>query len=104
MLHRRRSREVLETITIKLFQDENTPGPRLKPDEEYMGSLLDKYGDIISHNYRRQKISPDDPPPQPRLKIWGVCPPAKMGEKDKEPADSLTIWSKEELTFLIKNI
>jgi hypothetical protein len=67
---RRRSKGVLETITVKLFQDENAPGPRLKTDEEYVGSLLSKYGDVISHNYRREKISPDDPPPTPRLKIW----------------------------------
>lgn len=38
----RRSKEVLDTITIKLFQDKNTPGPRLKLDEEYVGSLIKK--------------------------------------------------------------
>jgi hypothetical protein len=66
---RRHSREVLETIIVKLFQDENALGPRLKPDEEYVGSLLSKYGDVIFHNYRRENVSPDDPPPTPHLKI-----------------------------------
>jgi hypothetical protein len=49
------SRAVLETITVKLFQDENAPGPKLKPDEKYVGSLINKYGDVISHNYRRRR-------------------------------------------------
>jgi hypothetical protein len=89
---------VLETITVKLFQDENVPGLRLKPDEEHVGSLLSKYGDVISRNYRREKISPDDPPPTPCLKIRGVRPPAKEGDKSKGPADSPKVYSKEELS------
>jgi hypothetical protein len=39
---------VLEMITVKLFQDENAPRPRLKIDEEYVGSLVSKYGDVIA--------------------------------------------------------
>ena len=32
---------------------------------------------MISHDYRRNKISLDEPPLQPRLKIYGVRTPAK---------------------------
>ena len=67
----------LEVFAIKLFQDENAPGPRLKPGEEYVHSWVTKEARIISHNYRRNKISPDEPPLQPRLTIFGVRPPAK---------------------------
>ena len=67
----------LEVFAIKLFQDENAPGPRLKPGEEYVHSWVIKEACIISHNYRRNKISPDEPPLQPRLTIFGVRPPAK---------------------------
>ena len=35
---------------------------------------------MISHEYRRNKISPDEPPLQPCLKIYGVRPPAKVGD------------------------
>jgi hypothetical protein len=48
-----------------------------------VGSLIDKYEDVICHNCRREKISPDDLPLQPFLKIWGVRPPAKKEDKDK---------------------
>jgi hypothetical protein len=92
---------VLEMVTVKLFQNDNAPGPRLKPDEEYVGSLL---SNVIFHNYRREKISPDDPPPMPCLKIWGVRPPAKEGDKSKGPADSPKVYSKEELIFLMRSL
>jgi len=36
-----------------------------------------KEGRIISHDYRRNKISPDEPPLQPRLTIFGLRPPAR---------------------------
>ena len=52
----------IEAIVVRLFQDENASGPR-KPGEEYVHSLLNKDGYVISHEYRREKISPDDPPP-----------------------------------------
>ena len=68
---------MLEVFIIKLFQDENAPGPRLKPDEEYVHSWVTKEGRIINHDYRRNKISPDEPPLQPRLTIFGVRPPAR---------------------------
>ena len=38
---------------------------------------MTKEGRIISHDYRRNKISPDEPPLQPRLTIFGVRPPAR---------------------------
>ena len=60
-----------------MFQDENAPGPRLKPDEEYVHSWVTKEGRIISHDYRHNKISPDEPPLQPCLTIFGVRPPAR---------------------------
>ena len=63
-----------------MFQDENAPRPRLKPDEEYVHSWMTKEGRIINHDYRRNKISPDELPLQPRLTIFGVRPPA--GAKD----------------------
>ena len=66
----------MEVFAVKLFQDENALGPRLKPDEEYVHSWMTKEGRIISHDYRRNKISPDEPPLQPRLTIFGVRPPA----------------------------
>ena len=72
----------IEAIVVRLFQDENASGPR-KPGEEYVHSLLNKDGYVISHEYRREKVSPDDTPQQPRLKIWGVRPPAK---KETRPA------------------
>ena len=53
----------IEVIDVCLFQDENAPGPRLNPGEEYVHSLLNKDGEVISHEYRREKISLDDPPP-----------------------------------------
>jgi hypothetical protein len=34
----RPSKKKLEVFAVKLFQDENAPGPRLKPDEEYVHS------------------------------------------------------------------
>ena len=71
------SKEKLEVFAVKLFQDENTPGPRLKPDEEYVHPWVTKEGRIISHDYRRNKISPNEPPLQPRLTIFGVRPPAR---------------------------
>ena len=72
----------IEAIVVRLFQDENASGPR-KPGEEYVHSLLNKDGYVISHEYRREKVSPDDTPQQPCLKIWGVRPPAK---KETRPA------------------
>ena len=38
---------------------------------------MTKEGRLISHDYRRNKISPDEPPLQPRLTIFGVRPPAR---------------------------
>jgi hypothetical protein len=73
----RPSKKKLEVFTVKLFQDENAPRPRLKPDEEYVHSWVTKECRIISHNYRRNKISPDEPPLQPHLTIFGVRPPAR---------------------------
>jgi hypothetical protein len=67
----------LEVFVVKLFQDENAPGPRLKPDKKYVHSWVTKEGHVISHDYRRNKISPDETPLQPRLTIFGVRPPAK---------------------------
>jgi len=73
----RPSKKKLEVFAIKLVQDENAPGPRLKPGEEYVHSWVTKEGRVISHKYRRDKISPNEPPLQPRLKIFGVRPPAR---------------------------
>ena len=73
----RPSKKKLEDFAIKLFQDENAPGPRLKPDEEYVHSWVTKEDRVISHDYRCNKISPDEPSLQPRLTIFGVWPPAK---------------------------
>ena len=56
---KRASKKKLEVFAVKLFQDENAPGPRLKPGEEYVHSWVTKDGDIISHDYRHNKISPD---------------------------------------------
>jgi hypothetical protein len=67
----------LKVFAVKLFQDENAPRPRLKPDEEYVHSWITKEGRVISHDYRRNKISPDELPLQPRLTIFGVRPLAK---------------------------
>ena len=67
----------MEVFAVKLFQDENAPRPRLKPDEEYVHSWVTKEGRIISHEYWRNKISLDEPPLQPGLTIFGVRPPAK---------------------------
>jgi hypothetical protein len=73
----RPSKKKLEVYAVKLFQDENALGPRLKPDKEYVHSWVTKEGRVISHDYRRSKISPDEPPLQPRLTIFRVRPPAK---------------------------
>ena len=59
-------RRNIEVIAV-FFQDENMPGPQLMSYEKYVHSLLNKYGDVISHEYRREKISPNNPLPQPRL-------------------------------------
>jgi len=59
----KKAKKNIEVIDVCLFQDENAPGPRLNPGEEYVHSLLNKDGDVISHEYRREKISLDDPPP-----------------------------------------
>ena len=45
----RPSKKKLEVFAVKLFQDENALGPRLKPDEEYVHSWVTKEGRIISH-------------------------------------------------------
>jgi hypothetical protein len=58
----RPSKKKLEVFVVKLFQYENAHEPRLKPDEEYVHSWVTKEGQIISHDYRRNKISPDEPP------------------------------------------
>ena len=42
-----------------------------------MHSWVTKEGRIISHDYRHNKISPDEPPLQPRLTIFGVRPPSR---------------------------
>ena len=68
----RHSKKKLEVYAVKLFEDENALGPRLKPDEEYVHSWITKEGRVISHDYRRNKISPDEPPLQPCLTIFGV--------------------------------
>jgi hypothetical protein len=74
-----------------LFQDENAPGPRLKPDEEYVHSWVTKEGRIISHDYRRNKISPDELPLQPHLTIFGVRPPARAEDyQDKSEIRKLS--------------
>jgi len=67
----------LEVFTVKLVQEEDAPVPRQKPGEEYVHSWVTKEGRMISHEYRRNKISLDEPPLQPRLQIFGVRPPAK---------------------------
>ena len=79
----RKAKKTIEMIVVQLFQDENAPDPRLKPGEKYVHSLLSKDGDVISHEYRREKISPDEPPQQPRLKISGIRLPAR---KEDRPA------------------
>jgi len=85
------SKKKLEVFAVKLFQDENAPGPRLKPDEEYVHSWVTKEGRIISHDYRRNKISPDEPPLQPRLTIFGVRPPARAEDyQDKSEIRKLS--------------
>ena len=50
------SKKKLVVFAIKLFEDENTPQPRLKLNEEYMHSWATKDGDIICHDDRRNKI------------------------------------------------
>ena len=87
----RPSKKELEVFAVKLFQDENAPRPRLKPDEEYVHSWVTKEGRIISHDYRRNKISPDEPPLQPRLTIFGVRPPARAEDyQDKSEIRKLS--------------
>ena len=81
----------MEVFAVKLFQDENAPGPRLKPDEEYVHSWVTKEGRIIIHDYRRNKISPDELPLQPRLTIFGVRPPARAEDyQDKSEIRKLS--------------
>ena len=46
-----------------------------------MHSWVTKEGRIISHDYRRNKISPDEPSLQPRLTIFGVRPPARAEDR-----------------------
>ena len=48
--------------------------------------MVTKDGDIIQHDYRREKISPDDLPPQLHLRIWGVRPLAR--KEDRATIDS----------------
>ena len=56
-----------------------------------MHSWGTKEGRIISHDYRRNKISPNEPPLQPRLTIFAVRPPAKAeDQKDKTEMGKLT--------------
>ena len=76
----RPSKKKLEVFAVNLVQEENAPGPRLKPGEEYVHSWVTKEGRVISHEYQRNKVSPDEQPLQPRLKIYGVRPPAKAGD------------------------
>ena len=81
----------MEVFAVKLFQDEDAPGPRLKLDEEYVHSWVTKKGRIISHDYRRNKISPDEPPLQPRLTIFGVRAPARPEDyQDKSEIKKLS--------------
>ena len=81
----------MEVFAVKLFQDKNAPGPRLMPDEEYVHSWVTKEGQIISHDYRRSKVSPDEPPLQPRLTIFGVRPPARIEDyQDKSEIRKLS--------------
>ena len=89
----RPSKKKLEVFAVILFQDENTPGPRLKPDEEYVHSWVTKEGQIISHDYRCNKITPDEPPLQPRLTIFGVRPPARA--EDYQDKSEMRVLSNE---------
>ena len=85
------SKKKLKVFAVKLFQDENALGPRLKPDEEYVHSWVTKEGRIISHDYRRNKISPDKPPLQPHLTIFGMRPPARAEDcQDKSEMRALS--------------
>ena len=87
----RSSKKKLEVFAVKLFQDENVPGQRLKPDEEYVHSWMTKEGRIISHDYQRNKISPDELPLQPRLTIFGVRPPTRAKDyQDKSEIRKLS--------------
>ena len=75
-----------------MYQDPDVPGPHLRPGEEYTHSWVNKDGDVISHNYQRDKISPDDLLPMPRHKILGIRPPAKEGEhQDKSEKKELSL-------------
>ena len=50
-----------------------------------------KEGRIISHDYRRNKISPDEPPLQPHLTIFAVRPPARAEDyQDKSEIRKLS--------------
>ena len=107
----KKAKKNIEVIDVCLFQDENAPGPRLKPGEEYVHSLLNKDGDVISHKCRREKISPDDPPQQPRLKICGVWPPARKEDcpatarqDDKRPDFPLGASEEEKLLIQLKDL
>ena len=52
---------------------------------------MTKEGRIISHDYRRNKISPDEPPLQPCLTIFGVRPPARVEDcQDKSKMRALS--------------
>ena len=74
-----------------MFQNEIAPGLRLKPDEEYVHSWVTKEGRIISHDYWCNKISPDEPPLQPHLTIFGVRPPARAEDyQDKSEIKKLS--------------
>ena len=94
---RRMSKKKLEVLAVKLVQDQSTLGPRLKPDKEYVHSWVAKGGDIISHDYRRNKISPDDPSPHPRLTIYGVRPPGRAEDHQGRS-------EKGELSLMIRGI
>ena len=52
---------------------------------------MTKEGRIISHDYRRNKISPDELPLQPRLTIFGVRPLARAEDyQDKSEIRKLS--------------
>ena len=52
---------------------------------------MTKEGRIISHDYQRNKMSPDELPLQPRLTIFGVRPPTRAEDyQDKSEIRKLS--------------
>ena len=62
----KKAKKKIEMIVVRLFQDENAPGPRLKPREKNVNSLLNKDGEVISHEYRRERRMPRRKTVQPQ--------------------------------------